>query len=688
MPTLKIDGAEVNVPEGSTVLQACEQAGKEIPRFCYHSRLSIAGNCRMCLVELEKAPKPIASCAMPAADGMVIKTNSSTVKKAREGVMEFLLINHPLDCPICDQGGECDLQDQAMAYGRDSSRFGESKRAVKDKDIGPLVGTIMTRCIHCTRCIRFSEEVAGIEDMGAVYRGEHMEISTFVEKAVETELSGNLIDLCPVGALTSKPYAFTARPWELKKTETIDVMDAVGSNIRIDSRGREIMRVLPRLNEQINEEWISDKTRFSCDGLKYKRLDRPWIKEDGSLKEATWKEAFNAIKNSLDNVQGNQIASIVGDMMECESIFALKELMLKLGSPHIDCRQDSTPFDNKYRASYIFNSGIEGIDTTDAILLVGTNPRYEAPIINARIRKRWLKGGISIGLIGSKSDLKYDHENLGDDVKILKKIMDGDHPFFDTLNKAAKPMIIIGQGALSRSDGEGILHSCRVIAEKTGVQSNQWSGFNILHTAAGRVGALDLGFLPGSNGYNTSGILSHAKNGEIKLVYLLGADEVDTSALENTFVIYQGHHGDAGASIADVILPGAAYTEKEGTWVNTEGRVQWANAAVQPPGQAKEDWSIIRALSDHIDQCLPYNTYLELRSAMLKKSPILERTEEQKPGNWGGFGNECALIEDTYIKFAIDNFYLTDPISRASPTMSECTKVFHSSYQRKSGANG
>lgn len=688
MPTLIIDGNEIDVQDGSTVLQACEEAGIEIPRFCYHQKLSIAGNCRMCLVELEKAPKPIASCAMPAADGMIIRTNTPSVKKAREGVMEFLLINHPLDCPICDQGGECDLQDQAMAYGRDSSRFGETKRAVKDKDIGPLVGTIMTRCIHCTRCIRFGEEIAGVEEMGAIYRGEHMEIGTFLEKSVKSELSGNLIDLCPVGALTSKPYAFTARPWELKKTETIDAMDAVGSSIRIDTRGREIMRVLPRLNEEVNEEWISDKTRFSCDGLKYSRLDRPWVKKDGQLTEATWDESFNAIKNKLSTLKPTQIAALVGNIVECESIFALKQLMTNLGSPHIDCRQDSTPFDNEYRASYIFNTGIAGIDQTDAILLVGTNPRLEAPIINARIRKRSLQSNFSIGLIGNDVDLTYKYDNLGNTPAILDEIIKGNNPFSSILNKAKKPMLIIGQGALSRDDGRGILQKCRIIAEETGMIQENWKGFNVLHTAASRVGALDIGFLPGTNGFNTNEILDQAQKDSIKLVYLLGADEIKTNTLENTFVIYQGHHGDAGAKVADVILPGCAYTEKDGTWVNTEGRVQKATAASQPPGDAKEDWSIIRALSDYIEGELSFDSLTDIRSTMTKEIRVLGLIDKQSPGNWGTFGEDCIIQNKLPFKLPIDNFYLTDPITRASPTMTKCTETFYSNRIRENVTDG
>tara|TARA_Y100001970_G_C14259053_1_gene878026 strand:- start:11080 stop:13143 length:2064 start_codon:yes stop_codon:yes gene_type:complete len=687
MPKLKINGHEIEVPSGATVLQACEEAGEEIPRFCYHNRLSIAGNCRMCLVDLENAPKPIASCAMPAADGMEIHTNTASVKKAREGVMEFLLINHPLDCPICDQGGECDLQDQAVAYGRHFSRFGEGKRSVHDKDIGPLVGTIMTRCIHCTRCIRFSEEIAGVEEMGAVYRGEHMEIGTYIEKAMHSELSGNLIDLCPVGALTSKPYAFTARPWELKKTETIDAMDAVGSNIRIDARGREIMRVLPRLNEDVNEEWISDKSRFSCDGLKYKRLDRPWIREDGCLKPASWQQAFSAIHQSLETLEGNQIASISGDMVDCESVFALKQLMSYLGSQNIDCRQDLSIYNTRLRASYIFNSGISSIEDSDCILLVGTNPRFEAPIINARIRKSWLQGDIPIGLIGQKRDLTYQYDHLGDNADILSQIVKESHPFFEKLKQAKRPMIILGQAALSRPDSEGVIYQSRILAQKTDMITGQWFGFNILQTAAGRVGALDIGFVPGPEGRDTRGILESASSGEIKFVYLLGADELEVSRLENSFIVYQGHHGDRGAAVADVILPGAAYTEKDATWVNTEGRVQRATAAVQPPGQAREDWAIIRALSEVVGHSLSYDTLPDLRSLMIKEFPVLAGIDKQTPGEWGEFGEDKPIDQKPFGE-SVSNFYMTDPISRCSPTMAECIKAFSVDIDGKINTNG
>ena len=585
MVKMTIDGTEIEVEDGITVLQACELAGVEIPRFCYHERLSIAGNCRMCLVEMERAPKPIASCAMPVGDGMVIKTNTETVKKARNGVMEFLLINHPLDCPICDQGGECDLQDQAMAYGFDHSRFKENKRSVTDKNLGPLVETHMTRCIHCTRCIRFSTEVAGVEVLGATGRGENMEVGTYVEKAISSELSANIIDLCPVGALTSKPYAFEARPWELTKTESVDVMDAVGSNIRVDSRGREVMRVLPMLNEDVNEEWISDKTRYACDGLARQRLDKPYVKVDGKLQPASWHDAFDAIGGRVRGLEGSKIAAIAGDMCDAESMTALKDLMAALGSDNIDCRQDGAKLTSGTRAGYTFNTTIAGIEDADACLIVGANPRLEAPIINARLRKRMVAGGFKVGLVGEAVDLTYRYDHLGAGPQTLQEIADGTHPFCEVLKSAERPMIIVGQGALTRADGAAVLAAARSIADATGMIGEDWNGFNVLHTAAARVAGLDLGLVPGAGGKDVAGILDGAASGDIEVVYLLAADEIDTSKLANAFVIYQGHHGDAGAHVADVILPGSAYTEKEGTYVNTEGRVQRCRRATFPPGE-------------------------------------------------------------------------------------------------------
>ncbi|MFM9842858.1 MAG: NADH-quinone oxidoreductase subunit NuoG [Dongiaceae bacterium] len=687
MPKLSIDGKEIEVPAGITVLQACELAGAEIPRFCYHERLSVAGNCRMCLVEMEKSPKPIASCAMPVGDGMVIKTNTPTVKKARNGVMEFLLINHPLDCPICDQGGECDLQDQAMAYGFDSSRYRENKRAVEDKDFGPLVKTEMTRCIHCTRCIRFSTEVAGVEELGATGRGEHMEVTTYVQKTLSSELSANIIDLCPVGALTSKPYAFMARPWELKKTESVDVMDAVGSAIRVDTRGNEVMRVLPRLNEAVNEEWISDKTRFACDGLKRQRLDRPYVRRDGKLQPASWDEAFAAIAKRLQGVAGHRMAAIAGDHADVEAMFALKELLSALGSTNMDCRQDGAMIDPRQRVGYLFNTGIAGIDQADAILIVGGNPRQEAPIINARIRKRFLQGGVKIGVIGPKLDLTYKYENLGAGPQTLAEIADGRHKFAEVLKAAKNPMLILGAGALRRRDGPAIHNLAQRAAQACGLVREGWNGFNLLHLAAGRVGGLEVGFVPGTGGRDVTGILTGAGEGEIEVVYLLGADEIEMAKLGKAFVIYQGHHGDAGAHRADVILPGAAYTEKSATYVNTEGRVQRTALAAFPPGDAREDWTIIRALSDVLGRRLPFDSINQLQRRLFTAIPRFQELDTVKPAAWAEFGQPGNIDAAPFV-MPIANFYMTDPISRASETMAQCTEAFGAGQTQKTGTHG
>ena len=674
MPKMKVDGVEIEVPVGITVLQACEMAGKEIPRFCYHERLSIAGNCRMCLVEQEKAPKPIASCAMPVAEGMAIWTDTPVVRKARKGVMEFLLINHPLDCPICDQGGECDLQDQAMAYGFDRSRYHENKRAVPDKDLGPLIKTQMNRCIHCTRCIRFATEVAGVEELGATGRGEHMEITTYVGNALASELQGNMIDLCPVGALTSKPYAFVARPWELRKTESIDVMDAVGSNIRIDSRGSEVLRVLPRLHEDVNEEWISDKTRFACDGLKRQRLDRPFLRRDGKLSEASWGEAFAALAQRAQGLSGQRMAAIAGDLCDVESMLALKELMSALGSPHLDCRQDGAKLDASQRGSYLFNSGIAGIEQADALLLIGTDPRREASVLNARIRKRWLTGKLKVATIGPALDLTYGHDHLGDGPGALRAVADGSSRFSAVLKNAERPMLILGQGALARADGAAVLGMAGAIAESNGLVKDGWNGFNVLHRAAARVGGLDIGFVPAKDGRDVEAIMAGAERGEIELIYLLGADEIDMGRLGKAFVVYQGHHGDAGAHRADVILPGAAYTEKDGIYVNTEGRVQLAQRATQPPGEAREDWAVIRALSDALGHKLPYDSLRQLRSRLVAVNPLFAAIDQIKPAAWGNFGANGA-VQDKAFAYAVANFYMTDPVSRASLTMAQCTDV-------------
>lgn len=684
MPTLTIDGIKVEVADGITVLQACEQIGIEIPRFCYHERLTVAGNCRMCLVEMERAPKPVASCAMPVNEGMVITTNSPAVKKMRQGVMELLLINHPLDCPICDQGGECDLQDQAVGYGLDRSRFMEDKRSVKDKTFGPLIKAMMTRCIHCTRCIRFSSEIAGVPEMGTTGRGEHMEVGTYIKKALTSELSGNMIDLCPVGALTSNPYSFDTRPWELKKTESVDVMDAVGSAIRVDTKGGEVMRVLPRLNEDVNEEWVSDKTRFACDGLKSQRLDSPYVRRDGKLEKASWNEAFAAISDKVKGIDGSKFASITGDLACAESMTALKDLTAAIGSIKIDCRQDGTKLDTKCRAGYVFNTTISGIEESDACLIIGANTRREAPIINARLRKRYLMGGFKAGMIGENVDLTFSCENLGAGTDTLSEIADGKHNFAKILKKAKKPMLILGQGALTRSDGAAVLNMARSIAEKYGLISDDWNGFNILHTAAARVGGLDLGIV--SDG-GVASIVDDCYAGKVDVVYLLGADEIDTDKLGETFVIYQGHHGDAGAHRADVILPGAAYTEKNATYVNTEGRVQKAQLAVFPVGEAREDWTIIRALSEVLGHKLPYDTLSEVRSRMVEINAVFEGDDQATGGAWGKFGSKGKLESSGFVS-PILNFHMTDPISRASETMAQCTEALFDNGKGNTGTYG
>jgi NADH-quinone oxidoreductase subunit G len=690
MPKLTIDGGEIEVPAGTTILQACELAGVEVAHFCFHERLAIAGNCRMCLVEVEKSPKPIASCAMPVGEGMVVHTNSPKALKAQKGVMEFLLINHPLDCPICDQGGECDLQDQAMAYGFDRGRFEENKRAVRDKDFGPLVETHMTRCIHCTRCIRFLTEIAGVEELGATARGENMEITTYIERALGSELSANIIDLCPVGALTSKPYAFAARPWELAKTESVDVLDAVGSNIRIDTRSAQVLRVLPRVNEAINEEWISDKTRYAVDGLRRRRLDQPYVGRRGVRAETDWREALDTVADRLRNVPGERVAAIAGDLCDVESMFALKELFAGLGATSLDCRQDGAKLDPRCRAGYLFNTTIAGVEQADACLLIGTNPRWEAPLVNARLRKRHLRGGFEIAAIGSKLDLSYPVETLGEGGETLAAIATGEHRWAELLNDAKNPMLVVGQGALARPDGAQVLAAARSIVERCRLVREGWNGFNVLHRAAARVGGLNLGFVPGPNGRDVAGIVEGCRSGQIEVLYLLGADEIDADDLGPAFVVYQGHHGDRGAARADVILPGAAYTEKDGTYVNLEGRVQRGHRAVFPPGDAREDWRILRALSAAIGRPLAFDSLGELRRRLCEAHPSFAETDQLMPGGWGEFG-EPGPVDPAAFVYPIADFYRTDPISRASLTMAECSDVFlahHGELPARTGTHG
>src|SRR5512136_280216 len=634
MTKIIVDGKEIDVPPEYTLLQACEAAGAEIPRFCFHERLSIAGNCRMCLIEVVDIPKPQASCAMavkdlpPNKDGSpkILNTKSPMVKKAREGVMEFLLINHPLDCPICDQGGECDLQDQSMAYGVDASRFQENKRAVEDKYLGALVKTSMNRCIQCTRCVRFTTEVAGISELGLIGRGEDAEITTYLEQAMTSELQGNVIDLCPVGALTSKPYAFAARPWELGKTESIDVMDALGSAIRIDTRGREVMRILPRVNDDINEEWISDKTRHVVDGLRTQRLDQPYLRVNGRLQPTSWKEAFAVIAGKVKLNEGKRLGAIVGDLAGAEEMFALKDLMGRLGSANIDARQDGSTLDPKWgRASYLFNATIAGIEQADALLIIGANPRREAAVLNARIRKRWRTGNFPIALIGERADLTYSYDYLGAGVETLADL--GNSKFADALKAAERPLVLVGTGALARKDGAAIASLAAKAALEFGAVKDGWNGFSVLHSAAARVAALDLGLVPGAGGLDAAQMAA----GGVDVLFLLGADEIEVAP--GPFVVYIGTHGDRGAHRADVILPGAAYTEKSATYVNTEGRPQLASRAGFAPGEAREDWAILRALSDVLGARLPFDSLGQLRSQLYAAHPGLARIDQVAAGD-------------------------------------------------------
>ena len=653
MPKLKVDGIEVEVPQGATVLQACEIAGKEIPRFCYHERLSIAGNCRMCLVEVKPGPpKPQASCALPAADNQEVFTTTPMVKHAREGMMEFLLINHPLDCPICDQGGECDLQDQAMAYGRGQSRFAENKRAVTDKYMGPIVKTIMTRCIQCTRCVRFAEEVAGVEEIGAIYRGENMQITSYLEEAVTSELSGNVVDLCPVGALTSKPYAYEARPWELRRTLTIDVQDAVGTNIRLDSRGRQVLRCLPRINEDVNEEWAHDKTRHHVDGLVRRRLDRPYVRVGGKLQPASWDEAFAAIKAAAD-AAGDSVAAVAGDLTDCETMFAAKALLRELGSSRLEGRQTGMDYDTSSLAAVNFNSTIAGAERADAILLVGTNLRWEAPLVNTRIRKA-VKRGAKVFAVGPETELTYKVDWLGADLGVLGGLPER---VTEAFGQAERPMVIVGGAALKGAHGAAL-----ALADSLGlVKDSGWNGFNVLHMAASRMGGLMLGYA------QKGGI---ADLYDAKLTFFLGADECDFAKFGG-FKVYVGHHGDRGAHHADVILPCAAYSEKSGTWVNLEGRVQRGERAAFAPGDAREEWAIVRALSEVLGKTLPFDTLPELRAAMALDCPDLAQlglvTFAWNPPSLDA---TASGVMDGY---PIKDFYLTNAICRASPTMQRCS---------------
>jgi NADH-quinone oxidoreductase subunit G len=648
MPKVTVDGIEIEVPDGATVLQACELAGKEIPRFCYHERLSIAGNCRMCLVEVKPGPpKPQASCALPATEGQEIRTDSEMVKTAREGVLEFLLINHPLDCPICDQGGECDLQDQTLLYGRGASRYDENKRAVTEKYMGPLIKTFMTRCIHCTRCIRFSEEIAGVDEIGALYRGEDMQITTYLEHAAKHELSANVIDLCPVGALTSRPYAFEARPWELTKTLSIDVSDAIGSNIRVDSRGGAVLRVLPRINDDVNEEWISDKTRYQVDGLARRRLDKVWIRRKGKLEQASWVEAFKAIAMVKP---GKSVAAVAGDLLDCETMFAAKKLLGAMGSTLIESRQTGMAYPADNLAAVNFNSTFAGIEEADAVLIVGSHVRWEAALVNARLRKA-VKRGAKVFIVGPHWETTYPAEFLGEDAAVLHQLP---KHVGEAMGKAQRPAVIVGAGGLAA----GALHPALALAQG-------WNaGFNVLHMAAARMGALMLGFAQ-------VGGMTDLVAAKPKLLLSLGADEVDSSQFEGALKVYIGHHGDKGAHAADVILPGSAWTEKPGTYVNSEGRVQFADKAVFAPGDAREDWTILRALADALGVSVGFDSFAELRAAMVAEVPALGR---EGLADYGALPKaDGAARASGRIAYPIKDFYLTNPIARASATMQQCS---------------
>ena len=690
--TIFINDAPLSVEAGKTVLQACHQANIEIPVFCYHPKLSIAGNCRMCLVELENVQKPIASCATPVSEGMRIHTKTPLVEESRKGNLEFLLINHPLDCPVCDQAGECDLQDITVAYGSATSRFSLNKRVVCDKEMGPLIKTIMTRCIHCTRCVRFATEVAGVPELGTLGRGEDMEITSYLEKALVSELSGNLIDICPVGALTNAPYAFWGRPWDLISVTSVDVMDAVGAPIRLDTyQGKEVMRVLPKIDEEINDGWIHDKTRFSYDGLKYQRLDRPYRRVDGTLMPCSWGEALSCIAQKIETTPGEEIAALSGDLSDVESQFLLKRLMRSLGSPHTDCRQDGMRLEAHRRSRYLFNTGISGIEEADLCWLIGANPRLHAPLINARIRKRYLKGSFTVANLGEHLELTYPYQHLGQDPEVLQEIMEGKHPFCTVLQQAKRPMLVLGKEVLARRDSAKIQEICQEISERYQFQALEekekgpWNGYNVLHTAAGRVGGLDVGFVPADKGLDGASILEACRSGRLKVLYLLGADEWDLSDLGKTFVIYQGHHGDAGAHRADVVLPGLAYTEKEATYVNLEGRVQRTQKAIHSPGEAQEDWKVIEGIRRKLIEAkrLPeedvFHQIEDVWKKLEEENPVFLKRFERPEPLWERFMApfEENLEKDQPIISSSKNecFYQTDPISRHSLIMAKALQT-------------
>ena len=666
MLKLKVNNQDIEVEEGLTVLQACEKAGVEIPRFCYHEKLSIAGNCRMCLVEIEKSPKPVASCAMPAAEGMNIKTNTKFVEKARKGVMEFLLANHPLDCPVCDQGGECDLQDQSMFYGVDKSRYKENKRFVPEKYMGPLIKTQMTRCIHCTRCIRFATEIAGVSELGAIGRGENMQITTYLEKSMESELSANVVDLCPVGALTSKPYVFEARPWELKKTESIDVMDAVGSNIRVDTYGWEVKRILPRINEDINEEWISDKTRYACDGLLNQRIDTPFIKYNNKFDKASWREVINLIKDRVKETEKDKICGFTGDLVNMETLYIFKEFFNKcINSNNLDFRNNHTYLNSELRENYLFNSSINGIEDSDFIFIIGSNPRFEATMLNARIRKAYLKNKLKIVSLNNVGDLTYPYETLNGKAEDIKNIVEGKHSLSKDIINSKKPIIMLGQSILLSNSGKYIFESIKSFLKKNGKINSEWNSFNIISENASTVGSIDLGIFKTVDGSNET--LSKLENNKFDIVFLLGQDSLNFNK-KNEFIIYQGSHGDRGAEIADIILPGAAYTEQNGFFTNLEGKLQKAFKASYPPGEAKEDWIIINDLAESIMGKKLFKDKEELDSGLLNYLNL----ENEKKLSRKDSDFENLVFNNEQIKINNIDYYYSNVIARSSKTMFNC----------------
>ncbi|MEC8100139.1 MAG: NADH-quinone oxidoreductase subunit NuoG [Pseudomonadota bacterium] len=665
----------IEVPEGATVMQACELAGEEIPRFCYHEKLSIAGNCRMCLVDIEKSPKPVASCAMPVANDMVIKTNNEKVEKARKGVMEFLLINHPLDCPICDQGGECDLQDQSLYFGKSTSRYEDSKRAVDEKNFGPLIKTVMTRCIHCTRCVRFMDEIAGTHELGAINRGEGMEITSAIEGGITSELSGNIIDLCPVGALTSKPYAFTARSWELNHFDSVDICDAVGSNIRIDEFNGEIKRILPRENNEINQEWLSDKARFFYDGLSNQRLEKPFVKKNNKLVPSDWSIALNVITKEINNTDPSEIAAITGALTDTETMFTAKEFFKGIKVKNIDCRFNLSQVPSKNANDWLFNSSIEKIDVIDKLLIIGCDPRREASVLNSRIRQRWLTGSLDILSICTPEDLTYKSRSLGNDISILsdantQKIIK------DFFKGSSFPMIILGDSILATKQGEKIHRITKILSQEFNIIRNDWNGFNILNKFASRVGGLTVGFLPYEGGMSSLKIKEALKNKKLKMIFLIEADDfkINENDLENTFTVYVGHHGDRFAGKADVILPTSAFTEKKALYLNLEGRPQFTNAVISKPGLAVDSWKVFKALDQKLSSVIKFNNYEELLKAMFIKYPMLQNKKYFQEEKWIIEKNSNITLSSDINNFLVDNFYQTCCISRASENMANCVR--------------